>query len=1492
MKQILSLFLSYVLIFTSVSPAFAQVPSKVVTTTIKAGGSAAAVGKTTARTTEAMERLTQKMAGSALQVARVARVQVPVITGVAGTAELETLLNRSWIARAQVSQLKNLAPLLTPQQSARILLEQGQSSLAQLSEPQKEYLYLVGFPAVAVEGPLVLSTRQVAGAKLFYREIINTPARRIGGNYLDDWSKSMAAVTNLGFFGAASDAPIILEAAKQSYFHTLTELTDTITVRALLNVRGYQEIQSLADYRLGMTDTMGRPMQLPAVWRELKQYMQEAGIALNLPDNRIAVKGVPVDPAVEEWLSRYNSYNLIHTDPSVPVTRDWLELRKGMEEKAAVLGVKQGIAVPAVPYVEPLPARPGKEIKWTESSERSNLKLAETSAPSSEKTEIPPSVPSSTTALPPLSNQPEQVMAPAVTYKTPSFFKRIGESWRSFTSRFRKKSANTNAQTVLSKPYPMLTQLRDIVLSDAAIPYKKEALVHLYNRGVFRTFLQTQPQAVRDRIELLASDAERGTALFRLYEAKYLDPSLQEISDVLEQGSLLEELNKIVTDPTWDSKIERAYTASEKLPLNGEDNFEGAVPTVPEADQENIAKAFRPEGFAAQNSASGVVKSKGIFYENNVPFYYRYADGRLSSQPVGILSQTPANWYGKFLSAIRMASQPGFTVPQGFVLALDEQGQWKFVMPRGNLAIAEGNKYSAKILKSLQKDGSYHVQLDTPYSTTDLLAMAHMLEHKPGLNLELTLNTPHSLDQFLTFHAFFVGNDAGNTLTGPFKESLKAMKGLANTMANFVSGIGYFTPIAGGYMMPTMSRWGNVKTTKFIYGTAGAALAYSVFGLGMYGTVDPTSLPLEALAIPTVALVLGASLANSFVPTFLNFYKDPAARTAANLDFSTKKQMSRMGLSLLTAGTIALGGNWTVVAPVGLGLLGMSYGLFRNTPMFKEAKELAQKEADRKAAEKAAFEALSPEEQAAKRAAEKAKEEKIKAKETDFIKEYQEFAEKMPEMKTIKNRVKMVYASYAASLMMMGQAANAAFPTFGQGYITACMAATLGTRLLATKLVKRNIMTDDQLTGISLPTLALTGAALTLAPYSGPLALATGLAGMLHYMATAVPGQLDAARMQNIVTAEMSRRKQEVLENTTLTEAQKEEKIQRLTEEEKVWSAQASKGYSLYNANGLWGIGAATAGAFLFADLGPAWTQQALGWVSNVLDAPTPGLALNRLIFGYSTAVSSVLAWKNRAMLGDFLNFFRKQKVTAGALESNSIHAKDFGITEQNAQLRLVDTNKEIKSLKTLLVDYGKYSEQRMTTMLNRLIVAHNRLVAQSEILGLDKVRSSFQELAEVTQTYEKILNKSDLSVMLQREFMKLQANLYDPQTGRLVQEPSYVEEGTFGLPKEYEAYESASALVRELDQLAFTLIHGGVINYKEFVDYVNRIQTDLLRYEKANPADSPRVAVLRKQMTSICESLYEADQTADLLAIRKTDSPDVRQQKQMLRDVLAGYKK
>ena len=1297
---------------------------------------------------------------------------------------------------------------------------------------------------------------------------------------------TIADVACLGLFGVpAQDAPLILQVYEKSIGTVAEPLMTAVCARALLRLQAYDKLETMSKMSF----------QQPELWQGIEQYAHTYNVPLTLAKQERSTVDIS---AFEKEMEQFGPFITETVRPNVESTFLYMNVGqkplKASKESVVTVADKQkdvSLQEPAEqlsspqdiqtdqnrPLAKDLSASSGVE-QTQQLAEEVVGEQATVSKNSASEVAMQTSTPLYSSVLP---------VSPTILQRVGNWMRNLGRNLSGMNM------ADKQAQNVLEKRQPMLAQLRDIVVGEASDNFKKQALVKLYHQGVFSSFLKKQPKVVRDGVIQAENDDARGEALFVLYRAKYLDSALKAIANIQAQGSILAQLQEVITQEGFADLAKSAYEAEDVLPLENE-NFAGAVSGVPEADLKKIGDTVRTEHYATENMSSGVTTSKGIYYTNNIPFYYRNSKGELSSEPVGILTQVPANLYGRILSKLRLASQPGLTIPEGFVLALDEQGQWKFFIPKGNLSVVENNPDSKKILADIKKKGSMRVQLDTTYSTTDLLAMAHLLENNPNLNLELTLNTPHSLSQFLTGHALFVGNDAGNTLTGPFKESLKAVEGFVNTLTNFVSGIGYLTPIAGGKMMPTMSRWGNVKTTKVIYGSAAAALAFSLTGLGMYGTVDPKTLPLIGLAIPTVALVLGASLANSFIPTFLNFYKDPAARTAANLDFSTKKQMSRLGLSGITALAGMIGGNWTLVVPVGLALLAGSYGLFMNTPMYKEEAARLAKEKEAQEREAKRWAALSPQEQLAEQKAAEDKKAYEKEIEKMYVNEYKEFRNNQAEMKASKSRVKLVYASYAASLMILGQSANAAFGDIGQGFITLCMAATLGTRLLATHLVKKNIMTDDQLTGLSLPTLALTALALALLPYSGVAAGIAGVAGILHYMATAVPGQLDAARMQNIVTAEMQQRKQNVMEREDLTEAEKEAEVTKLTAEEKVWSAQASKDYSLYNARGLWGIGIATGAALLFADLGPQWTKDMLQWISNWYDVSSPALSLNRLLFLYSGSVASVLALKNLDLTVDGLRFFgKKTAITAQAIADKKITPKVFGINAKNAQIQLGNlTGKTMKDLEPMLVEYGISSEQKMTKILQQLQSVHNRLVAIGQLLGPAAVRSAFERESTMVKKFDLILGENDLSVMLRREFDALQKGLFVPGTQEVLEQPQYVEEGLYKLPEHYQGYASARMVIGEMDQMAYLLSFGQTgVDYNQFVEYMTRAREGLLQYEKANPADAVRVGELRQKIDSIGRWLLMQDEQYRLLDPLETDSPQVKKGKQALRDMLAAYK-
>lgn len=1473
MKKIISLVLSFTLIFGSVAPSYAQGKGRLVK--------------------QASQALTQE--GLAKNLTRVNGLSTVLREATVGAASqihlrVSQLYNSQLALRTVSRSYADISALmkLSTFTDANGLEVARQIFMVEHAALDKELLLLNTLPELLITKGFPIIESRINEALEFYRRSLletNSKVSTLSVAELgESFGKSMSAVSTLGFYGTSADAKLLLQTYEAFVPYVNDAALQLAVGRSLLAMGAYGEFESFVAL-------VKKPSK--EVWEGFKTASESIGAEISLPQT-FGEGSYVLSDAERAFLTKYNSLNVALADPSAQATLDWLALsqKKGMvvktpaEVSAAVPDLKLNLSV----------------------STGENLAVGASPVPQSEI--------SVETAQADLATQSVTAGEVGAGYSpaAPRVFSGPFSNLTTRVKRFFGKSSDTQiadeeAKLILANISPLRSQLRRVLESPCSASYKQQALLNLYYRGVFNNTLSTLPEETNALIKKYRKDkkdAELSKLLFNLYETGVLTKDISALVDNREQA-LFSDLERITQSPDWEAKAKAAYERAETLPLEGE-NFGGVVPSVPEANQQSIMSTFRMEpNFAVDHMSLGIEKGDYMYYENQIPFYYRDAKGKLSSKPVGILSQEPAGPYGRILSAIGLANKPGFRVPKGFVLTLDESGQWKWFMPKGSLAIVEGNPTSKKLMEEIRTKGSVRVPVDTPYSTTDLLAMANMLEaNKGSLNLELTLNTPHSLKQYLTVHGYFVGNDAGASLAGPFKQSLKSIEGLSGFLGNMVSGIGYLTPWVGGALMKKMTKWGNVKTTQAIYGLAGAGLGYSLLKLKMFGTVDPATISLAELAIPTVALVLGASLANTFIQTFLNFYKDPTARTAAHLAFSENKQWSRLALTVGSAvAAAAFGLNWTVVVPVGLLLVGLSEMLFLNTPIYMDAQRLAR-------AKKLDAQGLLPEsEKAFLESAMQATQPKISAAdEARYRKSFQEMIATLPEVKDIKTRVKMVYASYAASLLVLNQATSAVLgSTAGQVLVGTFMLATALTRKFASKMVSQNKMTDDQLTGASLPLLAASGAGLALMPYSGIAGIAAIGLGILHYMATAVPGQLDAARWQNIVSAQSQKLKAEVQQqkaaievDASISAAEKEAQLLELDKQlkdldmqEKIWSSEAAKGYSYANGHGLIGITVAGLGALLFSDLAPTWAQDFLGVISNFFGEEA-SLSLGRLIFGYAAGTSTVLAMKNWRLTQDFMQVFKKKAVTAEALAEGKVSAETFSMSAKNAERRLAELNGGLKKLDTKMVEYGISSEQKMTDILKVLINTHNRFVAAREVLGETNptVVVAFQNLQKRVATYKVLLqnNSKHLSTQLAREYAKLEGALFeggDPT--KLAATPTYIEEGSYGLPQGYAKFTEARALLSEIDNQAAAIIRGevGAETYKKIVSYQKRFKTLVTEYAAQNVGESSKVAELNNKLTAIMSRLKLADAETNILEAKAgpTSAKDI----QDLRDVLGGYK-
>jgi hypothetical protein len=177
-------------------------------------------------------------------------------------------------------------------------------------------------------------------------------------------------------------------------------------------------------------------------------------------------------------------------------------------------------------------------------------------------------------------------------------------------------------------------------------------------------------------------------------------------------------------------------------------------------------------------------------------------------------------------------------------------------------------------------------------------------------------------------------------------------------------------------------------------------------------------------------------------------------------------------------------------------------------------------------------------------------------------------------------------------------------------------------------------------------------------------------------------------------------------------------------------------------------------------------------------------------------------------------------------------------------------------------------------------------------VLGADNpsVKIAFKNLQKSVKKYQVLLDKNSeqLSVQLAREYDKLAQALFEG--GKLSANPSYIEEGTYTLPKGYEKFTEAQALLGEIDNQAAVIRQGktGSHTYGKIIDYQNRFKQLLAEYAANNAGESGKVALLNKRLNAIMKALKEADRRSNLL--KKKAGPTSEEDIQKMRDVLKGY--
>ncbi len=1098
------------------------------------------------------------------------------------------------------------------------------------------------------------------------------------------------------------------------------------------------------------------------------------------------------------------------------------------------------------------------------------------------------------------------------------------------TTLRNKTKANKFAKEVFTKKAPLPSQLKAIAASNADDAYRAHAIYLIYRGG----FLNHAVKALPESAKILVTSEE---GLLRLYEARMFDDALKQVQDVnvpIQNRISKAERAEIERLKEVSNNLNEEVTAAIADWGTGVTLFE-----TPATNKKLITESSRSAKYVEDNVSQGNVHKNYTYYENNIPVYYRDKDGDISNAPRILLSYSQISAFSTFLSKLGLATKKGIKIPRGLVLVLDEEGKFKLVMPRGNLDIVENNPVAKKIV--LDGKETNRMAVDAEFTSSDLIEIAALLEKDDNIAFEIDLNRPDSFKIFLAFHALFIGNDAGNTLTGQFKGY--AEKAGGNAAVNGMGGVGYLTPFIGGAAMKLINKVGHVRSILTVYGAVLAALAYSSFYVGINGFYsfpqDPAVMDWINLGIPTTLMVLGGSILNTSVSTLLNIYKDPVARTTAHLQYANNKNYSRLGVAAITGLALVsnLGLNWSIVVPAAMGLLAVAGALLFNTRIYDQHKAQNAKNKDTALNGQAKAPELTPEQKAEKAEVD----EFVKEASKGFQTTYKQELNQRHEMKDISRRVSKLYASYAASLMIVTQVLKMAadeavhsdvgqymalalltatalpialtyaykkvagketaigenlkkylgpelffittlatmfFASDGKGlgmaFTTLCLLTTTMMRVFSTELIKSKKATDDQLSGLSIPLIAAMTTALVFAPATGPWAIGSLAAALLLYAGTAVPGQLDSARMQNFITA-VYKEKKENLKNQNLDPKEYKKQDAALKAEEKFMASKGAAKYSYLNGAGIIGILVAVGAAFVLQDLAnagaaaeqmvnnPTWQQVILDKISAVTghSLEDSSFSFSRLILAYSALVAWWMVKQNWHLTKAGIGLFKKQQINQERIEQGKVTAKDFDINAKNAAIKMSVLDKEIKDINGIVFSNGKSSETKMTEILNKLFAINNRLTAVAEVLGNDALKKSFEQLKFVTSNLGGMVQNNDISKSYHAQYEKLVAALASGT-------PQYLEEGIYKEPASLSSYEKGLIYMRELEHYADDIASYDVNAdaYQKFSNYYTKAVQELTQYAQDNPFDSERVNQQIRKLRRIGGKMSKVDHSKNTI--------------------------
>ncbi len=981
---------------------------------------------------------------------------------------------------------------------------------------------------------------------------------------------------------------------------------------------------------------------------------------------------------------------------------------------------------------------------------------------------------------------------------------RIEKAKNNLPEAIAVRKADLIAQYILNSTQAQREDLVWVLASDAQATYKVQAskkMEQLYMKPI------TLQELLAKRVSL-----QRQTHLKVNLKKDELTDIAERVSSRLQQ----ENLGQLV--PQEDPLLSQGLTWHELTNVDQARLTEALYP------QENMEDLLR---YSTRETLGG-----NTIYDKVLPVYVRDASGDTKGTPQLYL----------------LLNKP-FVMPRGFRVVIDESGHFK-VAPQNLRAVESSRMPYNPVLKAIYKwqpnfldnlpwvknnprrlrawdSGARRRVFETPLKASELTALNYILSNRPGQVAVLPTAPNDTFEGLMNLVAIVAGADLGASLSSQLKKTFSSEAAVTGT-----SGGGYISPKVANWFAPLINKYGYYSILRGGFLTMLGISALGMFsGLwqpdgwasGMLGAFDPsasTANMVLSIAFMSVAMVTASVFSMLAGPILKSTYTDPTVFSSKNMEFTTNKGLSRL---LVTAGTGTLFAlvknaldidlNWSVLVPVMAGLSGFGLIKLKGSRLYKEHQSLKKEKSQLQPETE-----LSPEQIKAKKAQEKRLKKEMKAKyKATFAKP----------LKGITNRLGLIYLTYGnVNSVILGILAGILYSPATAMYIGgAGLFISWLVRKAADKLIKSRVITEDQLTGMSLP-LMLAGVATGLfAPFGSA---SMGIFFGLMYLSTPTFGVSENTRMMNYIASYYKAQREQVNTNEALSNAEKEAKLKAINKEQEAMKVAAASSYNSHNSWGVYPILATTALVALAKDglLGTTIAQHLSQWFQDAAsvfrmgtdaaafdvtktDAPLD-FAIYRLTLLPALAFGMILNWKNGAMIKQgmkrLFSSIAVSKEDIADVEHNDIPA-DLQIDFKNINATIEEISKEVEELDAAIRAFkdSRTSEERLQGWANRMVWVNNRLKAiiDTKPILTGRLSTELYTMRSLAKSFMLLLNYNDVSDGLRQQGQVLYQSL--------------------GLAIELSGEENIATAQERFEGLLNQLPAGAFKNKEEQMDLVKR---------------------------------------------------------------------